>query len=393
MRKPLTTLAVASFALLSGTPLSAQNHREALGLYGGGSWFSELSPSEAIDTRFETGWLAGLHVDNWLGSERVGFRVGASYADRRLETGSRSPYRMYSGELGLLVRILPAEPGRFIAPYIALGGGVMHMDAANDANPAQDDYYEDPKTLPIASIAVGADLFASSTVGLQIEVADRVLPESPFGDPALEREFRPVHHVVGRVSLMFRTKRTASPPPVLAAPRPVRRDTATVTAVEVRAAEPAEPRVAEPAVGAATPEPLTPEPAQPDPVIPAAAEPEPAPEPEPARATDAPAPSAVATAPLFTVQLGSYRDPTGARVLADRARNLGLPVWISTVTVRGATFHRVRVGATPSRVEAMELARRLQTWLQLEGWVARVEPPDAPTEETITATRAAIAGS
>ena len=388
MRKPLTTLAVASFALLSGTPLSAQNHREALGLYGGGSWFSELSPSEAIDTRFETGWLAGLHVDHWPGSERVGFRVGASFADRRLETGSLSPYKMYSGELDLLVRLLPAEPGRFLAPYIALGGGVMYMDAANDANPAQDDYYEDPKTLPIASIALGADLFASSTVGLQIEVADRVLPESPFGDPALEREFRPVHQVVGRVALMFRTKRTASPPPVLAAPRPARRDTATVTAAEVRAAEPAEPQTAEPTAGAATPEPVTPvEPATPDPVVPAAAAP------EPARAADAPAPRAVATGPLFTVQLGSYRDPTGARALADRARNLGLPVWISTVTVRGATFHRVRVGATPSRVEAMELARRLQTWLQLEGWVARVEPPDAPTEETIAATRAAITGS
>lgn len=388
MRKPLTTLAVASFALLSGTPLSAQNHREALGLYGGGSWFSELSPSEAIDTRFETGWLAGFHVDNWPGSERVGFRVGASYADRRLETGSRSPYRMYSGELGLLVRLLPAEPGRFIAPYIALGGGVMHIDAANDANPTQDDYYEDPVTLPIASIAAGADLFASSTIGLQIEVADRVLPQSPFGDPALDKEFHPVHQVVGRLALMIRTKRTASTPTVLAAPRPARRDTATVTAQEIRAAEPVEPQTAEPAVAAATPEPVTPvEPARPDPVIPAAAAP------EPARAAAAPAPSAVATRPLFTVQLGSYRDPAGARALADRARNLGLPVWISTVTVRGATFHRVRVGATPNRVEAMELARRLQTWLQLEAWVARVEPPDAPTEETIAATRAAITGS
>ncbi len=383
MRKSLTTLATAGFLLLNAGTLSAQNHRQALGLYGGGSWFSELSPSESIETRFETNWLAGLNVDQWAGNGRVGLRLGASYADRRLETGSRSPFKLYSGELALLVRLLPAEPGRFFAPYIAAGGGVIHSNSPQGANPARDDYHKNPVTRPIASVAAGADLFASSPLGLQIEVGDRIFIKSPFGDPAATEGLSPVHQVVGRLAIMIRTGRTSTPPVLAAAPRPT--------------PEP-EPEAPAPVRFASTderPEPVAPQPcactddiaaleARVDALERALAQ---------RTAPTAPTTSIVASERLYTVQIAAYVDATAASTLAERARTLGAPVWVSTVTLGGRTIHRVRIGASPSRVDALELARRVQAQLQIQPWVTHVEPPDAPSDDAVSATRAAITGS
>lgn len=393
MRKSLTALATAGFLLLHGGTLSAQNHRQALGLHGGGSWFSELSPAESIETRLETGWLAGLHVDNWASNGRVGLRLGASYADRRLATGSRSPFKLYSGELALLFRVLPAEPGRFVAPYIAAGGGVMHVNAPNGANPAQDDYHENPVTSPIASIAAGADLFASSPLGLQIEIGDRIYIESPFGDPALADGFSPVHQVVGRLAVMVRTGRTAAPPPVLAAtPRPLPEPEAQAPAPVSFTSTVARPDSAAPQRCACADDIAALE-ARVDALEREIARPTtPAPAPMTAPAAP-PTTTTVAAERLFTVQIAAYEDATAASVLADRARALGVPVWISTVTLGGRTFHRVRVGATPSRVAALELAQRIQAQLMIQTWVTHVEPPDAPSDDIVAATHAATTGS
>ncbi len=408
MRRLPTTLLIAGPLLICGEPLSAQNHREALGLYGGGSRFSELSPSATIETRMEDGWIAGLHVDRWVAGGRAGLRWGGSFAERRLATGSGALYRMYGGEIAILFRVLPARPGRFLAPYIAAGGGVLHIDAANGANPA-DDYHVDPVTRAVASIGGGVELFASSPVGFQIEVADRIVPKSPFGDPAATSGFNPVHQAVGRVALMIRTGRTATAPAIAAAQRPAR-DTATA-APELMAA---------PDSAAAAPEPAA---------EPAAPEPAPAPEPV-ARPTDAPVPAdpgaprpctcvddaaretraapatpelrgaASPVAPgdtlpgrLYTVQLGAYRDSTTARIVADNARIYGWPVWISNISRDGTTLYRVRAGVLRSRADAVILAGLLRLSVGIRGWVAPVEPPDVATDEMVARTRVAMGGT
>src|SRR5690606_25987230 len=89
----------------------------------------------------------------------------------------------------------------------------------------------------------------------------------------------------------------------------------------------------------------------------------------PRTAPTAPATSIVASERLYTVQIAAYVDATAASTLAERARTLGAPVWVSTVTLGGRTIHRVRIGASPSRVDALELARRVQAQLQIQPWV------------------------
>lgn len=401
MRVSCRALVGTGLLLFSATaPLAGQRYRETLSLYGGGSWFSDLTPQSTVETRLATNWLAGFHVERWVGRGRVGLRLGGSYAIRRLTSESGPGFNLYTGEAALVFRLLSPDTRRSVLPYLALGGGALHVNSTAGASPANE-YYVDPVTKPLAVAALGTELFASSPIGLQLEVADHVLIESPFGDPAAADAYHPTHQAVARLALQIRADPIPAAPPILAVAPP-----------------PAEEKQA-----------------------PAAAGPEPVPEPEPEPTLSAPLrdpaldsvataveanaaelsqlrarvdhleraiqnrPSAVvrpgaqaqdattAHSQLYTVQLAAYSRAEDARAMAERMRRTGLPIWVSRVTLNGRTYHRVRAGAVPSRTEALQLARRLQREISAPVWVAPVTASDNPPADAVPTTRAALAGS
>lgn len=60
----------------------------------------------------------------------------------------------------------------------------------------------------------------------------------------------------------------------------------------------------------------------------------------------------------WIVQLGSYERDADARRLADRLRDVGLPVEITTVQLRDRSFHRLRIAGFDARQDARAFAAR-----------------------------------
>jgi cell division septation protein DedD len=406
---------VSAGVLLLGAsaPLAGQRYGGGFGVYGGGSWFSDLLPDDdAAEARLATSWLAGIQMERWFGSGRVGLRFGAEYTERELENRVGSDFNLYSGELSLLFRLLPTDVRRSFAPYFALGGGAAVFNAGAGPEPSVG-YHEDPVTRPVAIIGLGADLFARSPVGFEIEVADRILIESPFGDPSTSSRVRPVHQATVRLVLEVRSDRRREAPPVLAY-RPERREE-VVNRPEPPAAEPpieqdaglaaervkapAEPAMAAPSEPAAPAAPGTG--TQPSAMIlaglAAAVEANTA---ELARLraridelermleqrwAAAPVTAGTSTGRLYTVQIGAFRSADSAQRLAERVRRSDGPVWVSQAVVNGQTFHRVRLGTHASLAEAQRRARAISSEYGVPVWVAPVSGSELPAAATASA--------
>lgn len=426
MHASCRALAGASLLLfmLNGA-LSAQSYSNAIGFFGGGSMFSNLTPGDAIETKLTTDWQAGFRMERWAG--RVGFRINGAYAERALSTGTEpGHFILYSGDASLLFRILRPDTWRNIVPYIAIGGGALHVNSSS--GPSLDlNFYQDPVTTPMATGALGADLFARSPVGLQIEVADDILFQSPFGDPDVERDFNPIHHASVRLALQLRSGRLPDAPrPIVAAP-PKPEQTAAVVHV-ISEPEPEPEPVAEPEpTPTPTPEAAAPSLARTTATEPTAVKASPAADPAPealdsiktaldantaeisrlrsridalerriqTSPTPATAPRATTATPagrgrLYTVQVGAYATANAARAMASTLSQSGAPVWVSSVTLGGRTYYRVRIGTTTSHSDAMSLARRIRDRYGLDFWVTYVEPSDTPPADAVDATRAAI---
>lgn len=110
---------------------------------------------------------------------------------------------------------------------------------------------------------------------------------------------------------------------------------------------------------------------------------------EPAAAPTPPIP----TDRLYTVQVGSFVTPDSARVWTERLEARGLPVWTTQATVRGRRYHRLRIGASPSRSEAVQLGARLGREYHWPVWVTPVDDNAAVPPSAISRTHALVTGS
>lgn len=414
MRVSCRSLASAGTLLLLATaPLFGQRYRTGIGVYGGGSWFTDLDPDAAVDTRLATNWNAGVQLEGWLG--RVGLRLTGEYAERGLKDVDTHDFRLYAADLSLLVRLLPAGVDRAVAPYIAIGGGALQLDSRTGPDPTIG-YHSDRAIKPVATVGLGADFQTASPLGMRLEVADRVLIESPFGDPNASG-FHPAHEVIGRMALQLRLGRLSSSPRVLAV-RPPRTRVAPPPPAPRESQPPREPEPPPP-----------PQPPQPPEQAPSA--PEPALERLTTRldsvaamveahtedlmriqarlavldqklerqstavatAAPRPAPTASRGNRLYTVQVGAYRDRRAAEQLVARIGQGNLPVWVSQATVNGRTYYRVRAGALPNWNQAVQLAERLGRDHKLKTWVAPISPSENLPPDAVSATRAALGGS
>jgi hypothetical protein len=182
----LLALALTGVALLaSAAAVEAQAHRSALTLLGGMSTHGDLTPGLGAETVFETGWIAGVQAERWLGGGRMGLRLNGLVTQRQLESGP-GDYNVYAVDLDLLARLLSPRPGRSVMPYLALGAGATRYAAvAGSPTLAGGVYGGNPVDRAHVLAGLGFDLLAGRRLGLRLEAADKiVLPsvgESPDG--------------------------------------------------------------------------------------------------------------------------------------------------------------------------------------------------------------------
>lgn len=395
MRTLIPALAGAVLSLASvTTPLIAQNHQVALGLYGGASQFGDLTPVDPDETKLDRGWVAGIQFERWHSDSRFGMRFDASYADRALTTHNQEGFRIISSDLSVLVRLLRPEPNRSVAPYLAVGGG-MQFFSAHDGGGPHANFYDDPAIKPIATLTLGTDFAPSRTLGLRIEVADQFLLPSPFGYPDRDRNFRSSHHPVLRAALQLRAlpstptlARVAATPPEPSRTIPAS-DTENVptttdrlrttadslrTVADARKTEIQRLRQTIHQLERSLQEPARTEqaPAQP-------------PATSPTRTA-----AQLAAARYLTVQIGAYRTMADAQRAIELVRNAGIPTWISQAQVRGKTYYRVRMGAFQHYTDAVQLTRRIRANYGIEPWIARIETTDPVPDNVVETTRASL---
>ena len=75
---------------------------------------------------------------------------------------------------------------------------------------------------------------------------------------------------------------------------------------------------------------------------------------------------------LYTVQVASFLNAESARAWAGRLSK-NYPVWTTSATVNGRTFHRLRIGASPSMAEARSLGERIRREFNWPVWIAPVD--------------------
>ena len=405
--------AASVFLLAMAAPLAAQDHRTALGISGGWSAMDDLAPGLATPAFFEAGWIAGVQLEAWTGSGRVGLRLDGSYAPRALD-GAPEIYRLANASLDLLIRPLRAEPGRVIAPFIALGAGALHVDATDGAAIlAGGAYGDDPATFAAATAGLGFDIARSRRFGLRLEAVDRIIFPS-IGESPPTSGLPLVHTIHVQTALQIRGGRISEAPTVIAAARPA--PAAPVASPEpmAPAEEPvvAEPKVEEPVVAAPKAEAaamsaeetawvraelerldalrsqeLTRLESRIDELESRLSRSERA-----VAARPAPVDEDLGPGPYYTVQVGAFVEVATALRWEERLRAVGLPAWLTDAVVKGQAVKRVRVGMLPSLDEAKSLARVLQLEYGWPTWVDRVSK-DTPVEgHTISSTRTFLRG-
>ncbi len=371
IRPSLCALATATLIAALAVPAAAQSHRGAITLTGGGSVHGDLGPFPTVPAQFQPGWITGLQLERWLGSGRVGLRLGGLWTQRNLDESGASMYNVFSAETDVLIRLRQARTGNAFVPYVGLGAGATHYAGVGSAGTLVDGLYGDPVYRAHVTAALGTDLLASHRTGLRLEVGDQIVLPSIGRSP--EAEGLPmVHNLVVTLGFQLRMGRLAGSGMADAEPAPSAE----------RAAGSASPRSEGPDEAAATRDELRARLAAKDREIarlraridslePAAGAPAPAAEPAAEQAAEPMRPAGDAEA-RYTVQLGSFVEVATADRWVERLEARGLPVWRADTEVQGQRVSRVRVGALPTEAEAHTLADALDRDYGWPVWVDRI---------------------
>ncbi len=220
MRRTIRTLAagaaLAAAALLSAAPAAAQDYPAAVGWGGGASIFTNLSDAGPQDLKFETGWIANVHAERWLGSGRFGVKIGGAMTQRPLDVGSAftvGDIRTWMGDVTALVRLASPSPYRTVAPYIGAGIGVVSYQLGEGPRvsivQAGAEYSGHDENQFAAVGTVGFDILPGirwgihdvQEIGFRLEGVDRVALKSPFRGINNGSDFGPVHNLQVSLSI------------------------------------------------------------------------------------------------------------------------------------------------------------------------------------------------
>jgi DedD protein len=73
----------------------------------------------------------------------------------------------------------------------------------------------------------------------------------------------------------------------------------------------------------------------------------------------------------YSVQVAAVPNPQEARTLSDQLSRVGYSVILTTATVKGVRYHRVRVGPFQTRRAAQQAAQRLETQGYKAPWITK----------------------
>ncbi|HLU24218.1 MAG TPA: outer membrane beta-barrel protein [Longimicrobiales bacterium] len=263
--------AAATAALLlplAVAPVTAQDYRGALGIYGGGVWFSDFNndgdidlnnrffngnnnffngfPLGRADLKLDAGWIVGAQGDLYFGNGRLGARLNFGYTERPidvdgiiltvfdenddffdefifddLEVGA---VNTWFGDVNLMLRLLTPRADRQFVPYLTAGLGAVIYNLAGDDDfvfpQANSIWPGDDKTKFAGVFGIGADIIPSrrAPVAIRLEVVDHVAFDSPV-EPIFGDDYDAVHNVRGTVGVHALFGRVF-PPPVAVLPPP-----------------------------------------------------------------------------------------------------------------------------------------------------------------------------
>lgn len=261
------TLQMALVMLLMAASAAGQDHELAFTAFTGSATFTNMASGGANDVRMAPGALGGVQAELWLG--RFGGRLNVGAAERGLVDDPGTSFRLTTGDLDLMVRLLEPQPRRFFSPYVAAGLGLAQYDLAIDAALVGGEAYSgDPRLLPTGMVGIGADL-GGGVVGARFELYDIISLSSPLERPDGSR-YGPVQHIVLTLGLSVRLGGTAGAQPGWL-PWPTTTPTGPAQPPgqeeEEEEEEPTEPEPPAPQPPE-TPGPLPPEPETPGPLVP-----------------------------------------------------------------------------------------------------------------------------
>lgn len=201
----------AAFAVAS--PAAAQDYRFGAGWYVGGSWISPLNggaTGQAEDIKFDIGWLAGVQFEGWIDTGRLGVRLNGALSERPLSTpDGKRDIGMWLLDADLLLRFLPAVPGRKVNVFLSAGAGLARYSLGRGNavvwESADASYDGNPKARLAFTGGLGVDALTALTwddepIGVRFEVVDHLLLDSPFASIS-GGDFDPIHNVRFVISL------------------------------------------------------------------------------------------------------------------------------------------------------------------------------------------------
>lgn len=311
--------------LLPAGSAEAQSHRTSLTVLGGASNHQDLTSGLDFRTELQTGWIAGIQAERWLGEGRAGVRLNGLVTQRMLKFAP-GDYNVYSADLDLLVRLLSPRPDRVAAPYVALGvGATRYASVAGSPVFARGIFGSNPVHRAHLLAGLGVDVPSSGRLGLRLEAADKIVLPSVGRSPETAG-FPMAHNLVLTAGLQLRM---GAPRETQVADRP-----SAIVTIEDRRADP------------------------------------------------------VGGQALYTVQIFTFVEAATADRWAARLRERNVPVWLLDSVLQGQRVSRVRVGALESEAEARSLAATLERDYGWTAWVDRIEADEPMQANAVRETRA-----
>ncbi len=191
-------------ALLVAAPAAGQDYKYSAHWNAGALYVTPLNDNgAALDLEIKTGWVVGLTYEQWLGAGRIGWRANAALTERPLELPNQTrDIGIWMADLAVLLRLLPADPGRAVNAFVAAGGGVVRYGLGRGEfltfEPAGAVYPGNPDPKLAAVGAFGLDFLTpfqwdGEPVGVRVELSDHVVFDSPF-EPIGTDDFGLVHN-------------------------------------------------------------------------------------------------------------------------------------------------------------------------------------------------------
>jgi hypothetical protein len=209
MRRVWMTLVAVGALVSMTTPVQAQDYNADVGYGGGGVYFTDLATGGAQTLKFKPGWIVNAHVEQWLGSGRLGIRLGGAMTRRPLDIGSNfsvGNIRTWMGDASVLLRFVAPSENNTVAPFIGVGVGLVSYRlgtgprvAIGEANAV----YPGNAQNQLAGLgSFGLDILpdlhwgmhGSQQIGFRLEGTDRVALKSPFQKLA-GGDFGPIHQI------------------------------------------------------------------------------------------------------------------------------------------------------------------------------------------------------